>query len=72
MLEKKQTINKIEECYDLEGNIYCLQIRMATYILEDKKIISTKYHRHTLTKDSDISNELDIVKSKYNLLFNNE
>ena len=52
MLEKQVTIDKIEI---VEGDI--IQVRQATCILEDGVELSKSYHRWTLNKGDDISEQ---------------
>jgi len=52
MLEKQITIDKIEV---VENDI--VQVRQATTILEDGKELSKSYHRWTLSKGDDISEQ---------------
>jgi hypothetical protein len=51
-LIKEVVIDKIEV---LESGF--IQVRQATRVLEDDKILSTSYHRHVLEKDADLTNE---------------
>jgi hypothetical protein len=51
MLEKQITIDKIEVVGDV------VQVRQATYILEDGVELSKTYHRWTLSKGDDISEQ---------------
>jgi predicted component of type VI protein secretion system len=51
-LIKKVVIDKIEV---LESG--SIQVRQATRVLEDGKVLSTSYHRHVLEKDADLTNE---------------
>jgi hypothetical protein len=52
MLEKQIAIDKIEV---VENDI--VQVRQATTILEDDKELSKTYHRWTLNKGDDISEQ---------------
>lgn len=51
-LVKEVVIDKIEV---LESG--SIQVRQATRVLEDDKLLSTSYHRHVLAKDADLTNE---------------
>ena len=51
MLEKQITIDKIEVVGDV------VQVRQATSILEDGAELSKSYHRWTLSKGDDISEQ---------------
>jgi hypothetical protein len=51
-LTKEVVIDKIEV---LESG--SIQVRQATRVLEDDKVLSTSYHRHVLEKDADLTNE---------------
>ena len=51
-LEKQVVTDKIEIT---ENGI--VQVRTATRIVEDGKVLSTSYHRHTIAPGQDYSNE---------------
>jgi hypothetical protein len=51
-LSKETVIDKIEV---LENNT--IQVRSATRVLEDGKMLSQSYHRHVLQPGADLSNE---------------
>jgi len=58
MLEKQIVVDKIEVV-----EVGVVQVRTATRIVEDGKVISTSYHRHTIAPGQDYSNEDDRVKA---------
>jgi hypothetical protein len=51
-LEKQVVVDKIEVTQD--GTV---QVRETTRIVEDGKVISQSYHRHTVAPGQDYSNE---------------
>jgi hypothetical protein len=51
-LEKRVVVDKIEVV-----EVGVVQIRTATRIVEDGKVISQSYHRHTVAPGQDYSNE---------------
>jgi hypothetical protein len=51
-LTKETVVDKIEV---LENGT--LQVRSATRVLEDGEVLSSSFHRHTLTPGEDTSNE---------------
>jgi len=51
-LEKQVVVDKIEVI-----EVGVVQVRTATRIVEDGKVISTSYHRHTIAPGQDYSNE---------------
>ena len=51
-LTKQTVVDKIEV---LENGT--LQVRSATRVLEDGEVLSSSFHRHTLTPGEDTSNE---------------
>jgi hypothetical protein len=51
-LIKEVVIDKIEV---LESG--SIQVRQATRVLEDDKVLSTSYHRHVLEKNANLTNE---------------
>jgi hypothetical protein len=51
-LEKQVVVDKIEVI-----EIGVVQVRTATRIVEDGKVLSTSYHRHTVAPGQDYSNE---------------
>ena len=58
MLEKQIVVDKIEVV-----EVGVVQVRTATRIVEDGKVISQSYHRHTIPPGQDYSNECDKVKA---------
>jgi|TARA_R100001129_G_C5248663_1_gene227672 hypothetical protein len=58
-ITKELTQDKIE----VVGDFKIIQVRTATIIKEDGKEISRSYHRHTVSPDSDSSNESADVKA---------
>jgi len=58
MLEKKVVIDKIEVLES--GHI---QVRQATKILEDGKVLSKSYHRWVISPGDDYSNQVEEVKN---------
>lgn len=57
-LEKQMVVDKIEVVEN--GSV---QVRTATKIVEDGKVISTNYHRHVIVPGQDYSNEDARVKA---------
>jgi hypothetical protein len=57
-LEKQTIVDRIEVV-----EIGVVQVRTATRILEDGKVISTTYQRHTVAPGQDYSNEDARVQS---------
>ena len=57
-LEKQEVVDLIEVVEN--GNI---QVRRATRIIEDGKVISSSFHRHVVAPGDDVSNEDDKVKA---------
>lgn len=51
-LVKEVVIDKIEV---LESG--SIQVRQATRVLEDDKVLSTSYHRHVVERGADLANE---------------
>ena len=51
-LEKQVVVDKIEVV-----EVGVVQVRTATRIVEDGKVISQSYHRHTVAPGQDYSNE---------------
>ena len=51
-LEKQVVVDKIEVV-----EVGVVQVRTATRIVEDGNVISTSYHRHTVSPGQDYSNE---------------
>jgi len=58
MLEKQIVVDKIEVV-----DVGVVQVRTATRIVEDGKVISQSYHRHTIAPGQQYSNECDKVKA---------
>lgn len=54
-LTKEVIADKIEVVNT--GDSVCVQVRVATNIVEDGEVISSSYHRHVLTCDCDYSAE---------------
>ena len=52
MLEKQEVVDLIEA---IENG--CVQVRTATRILDDGKVISQSFHRHVVAPGDDYSNE---------------
>ena len=63
-LEKQTTTDKIE----IVGPHKQIQVRVATNIIEDGKIISSSYHRHVVAPGDDLTNESDDVRAVAELL----
>jgi hypothetical protein len=57
-ITKETQIGKIE----VVGKYKSVQVRTDTVVMEDNEELSRKYHRHALTPDADISNELQKFK----------
>jgi hypothetical protein len=57
-LEKQVVVDRIEVV-----EVGVVQVRTATRIVEDGKVISTSYHRHTIAPGQDYSAECDKVKA---------
>ena len=57
-LEKQVVVDRIEVV-----EVGVVQVRTATRIVEDGKVISTSYHRHTIPPGQDYSAECDKVKA---------
>ena len=57
-LEKQIVVDKIEVV-----EVGVVQVRTATRIVEDGKVISTSYHRHCISPGEDYSAECDKVKA---------
>ena len=57
-LEKQEVIDLVEITEN--GHV---QVRKATRILEDGKVISSSFHRHVVAPGDDVSNEDDKVKN---------
>jgi hypothetical protein len=57
-LEKQVVVDKIEVV-----EVGVVQVRTATRIVEDGKVISQAYHRHTIPPGQDYSNEDARVKA---------
>jgi len=57
-LSKEIVIDKMEV---LENG--CVQVRQATKIIEDDKVLSTSYHRWVVVPGQDYSAECDKVKA---------
>ena len=58
MLEKQTVVDRIEVV-----EVGVVQVRTVTRIVEDGKVISQSYHRHTIPPGQDYSNECDKVKA---------
>lgn len=57
-LEKQEVVDLVE--ITESGHV---QVRKATRILEDGKVISSSFHRHVVAPGDDVSNEDDKVKA---------
>jgi hypothetical protein len=57
-LEKQTVVDRIEVV-----EVGVVQVRTATRIVEDGKVISTSYHRHCISPGQDYSAECDKVKA---------
>ena len=53
----------IQDKIEVVGDFKIIQVRTATVIKEDGKEISRSYHRHTVSPDSDSTNESADVKA---------
>ena len=58
MLEKQTVVDRIEVV-----EVGTVQVRTATRIVEDGKVISQSYHRHCISPGQDYSAECDKVKA---------
>ena len=58
MLEKQTVVDRIEVV-----EVGVVQVRTATRIVEDGKVISQAYHRHCIAPGQDYSAECDKVKA---------
>ena len=54
-LTKEVTADKIEVVNT--GDSVCVQVRVATKIVEDGEVISSSYHRHVINSGDDYSSE---------------
>ena len=63
--EKKMAITKevIQDKIEVVGDYKHIQVRTATIIKEDGKVISRSFHRHVVSPDSDSTNESADVKA---------
>ena len=66
-LIKQTVIDRIEILEDGQ-----LQVRQATRILEDDKIISQSFHRHVVAPGDNVKDEDERVKRVANLLHDKE
>ena len=70
-LLKKTEIDKVEIVKT--GDWSVIQVRTATWIEEDGKVIGSKgYHRHVVSPTDDLSNESDEVTAIANAVFTQE
>ena len=53
----------VQDKIEVVGDFKHIQVRTATVIKEDGKIISRSYERHVVAPDSDISNESEDVQA---------
>ena len=53
----------VQDKIEVVGDFKHIQVRTATVIIEDGKIISRSYERHVVAPDSDISNESEDVQA---------
>ena len=53
----------VQDRIEVVGDFKHIQVRTATVIKEDGKIISRSYERHVVAPDSDISNESEDVQA---------
>ena len=53
----------IQDKIEVVGDFKIIQVRTATVIKEDGKEISRSYHRHSVSPDSDSTNESADVKA---------
>ena len=56
-LTKEVTADKIEVVVVAEDGSVCVQVRVATKIVEDGEVISSSYHRHVINAGDDYSAE---------------
>ena len=64
-ITKETQIGKIE----VVGKHKFVQVRTDTVVMEDNEELSRKYHRHSLTPDADITNELPEVQAVCNAVW---
>jgi len=64
-ITKETQIGKIE----VVGKYKSVQVRTDIVVMEDGEELSRKYHRHALTPDADISNELPEVQAVCNAVW---
>jgi hypothetical protein len=64
-ITKQTQIGKIE----VVGKYKSVQVRTDIVVMEDGEELSRKYHRHVLTPDADISNELSEVQAVCNAVW---
>jgi len=64
-ITKETQIGKIE----VVGQYKSVQVRTDIVVMEDGEELSKKYHRHALTPDADISNELPEVQAVCNAVW---
>lgn len=58
MLEKLVSVDQIEVT-----SVGCVQVRVATIVVENGEAISQAYHRHVIAPGDDYSNEDERVKA---------
>ena len=66
-LEKQVVADKIEVVETGEATV--VQVRTATRIVEDGEVISSSYHRHTISAGDDYSQEPANVQAICNAVF---
>ena len=64
-ITKETQIGKIE----VVGKYKVVQVRTDIVVIEDGEELSRKYHRHALTPDADITNELPEVQAVCNAVW---
>ena len=64
-ITKETQIGKIE----VVGKYKSVQVRTDIVVMEDGTELSRKYHRHALTPDADITNELPEVQAVCNAVW---
>ena len=66
-LTKEVTADKIEVVNT--GDSVCVQVRVATKIVEDGAVISQSYHRHVINSGDDYSSEPANVRAVCSAIF---
>ena len=68
----KQTITDKVETLKVQ-NYYNVQVREATQVIEDGKVISQNFHRYMLNPDADVSKISDaVVKAQFEAVMTQE